>query len=239
MIKHNVLLEDILKMFIPEYNKVYKKFNPLLGMINKKESIIIILITIIIAVSLSFLKTFDYFLYMLIPVLLVILINVFAKKFIAYYLDSEVEIDVWKVKRYGFRPESHFKKAFPTGAVFPLIFSLLTLGNVVWMASLVFDVKPKVYRAAKRHGLYKFSEMTEDHIGLIASAGIVANIVFAALGYLFGFESFAMLNISFAFFNILPFSDLDGNKIFFGNIVIWSLLAAITLIGLGAALLLV
>lgn len=208
-------------------------------MINKKESLIIILIALIVSVSLSFLKTFDYFLYIFIPVLLVLIINVFAKKISAYYLDSEIELDVWKIGRYGFKPESRFKRKFPAGAIFPLVFSILSLGNVTWLASLVFEVKPKVYRAARRHGLYKFSEMTEDHIGLIASAGIVANLVFALIGYLLGFGAFSMLNISYAFFNLLPISDLDGNKIFFGNIVLWSLLATLALVGLGAAILII
>lgn len=207
-------------------------------MINKKEISLILIITIILSVSLSFLRNFDYFLFILIPVLLVLLINVFAKKISAYYLESKVEIDVWKIKRYGFRPGSYFKKALPAGALFPLIFSAITLGNIIWMASLVFDVKPRVYRAARRHGLYKFSEMTEDHIGLIASAGIVANLVFAILGYFIGFETFALLNLMYASFNLIPVSDLDGNKIFFGNILIWSLLATITLIGLGGVFLL-
>ncbi len=208
-------------------------------MINQKEFLLIILVTIILSVSLSFLKSIDYFLLILLPVFFVILINILAKKVSSYYLDSEIETNVWSFKHYGFHPKNHFKKAFPAGVFLPLIFSVLTLGNIVWLASFVFEVKPKVYRAARRHGLYKFSEMTENHIGLIAAAGIFANLFFAIIGYFIGFENFAMLNLGYAFFNILPLSDLDGNKIFFGNLALWSLLATITLIGLGAALILV
>ncbi len=41
------------------------------------------------------------------------------------------------------------------------------------MGSISFRHKrQKVGRAAKKHGLYTFSEITEDHTGLIAAAGI-------------------------------------------------------------------
>lgn len=208
-------------------------------MFNKKEIAIVLGITLVLAISLSFLRSLDRLLYLVPVFLIIILVNVLAKKMVSEYLDSEIELGVWKMKRYGFKPERRLKKDLPAGILFPLIFSVLTLGNLVWLASIVFDVKPKVHRAARRHGLYKFSEMTEDHIGLIAAAGIFANVIFAIIGYLIGFEIFAKFNIYYAFFNILPFSDLDGNKIFFGNLALWSLLAAIVLIGVGAALLLV
>ena len=103
------------------------------------------------------------------------------------------------------------------------------------MASLVFDVKAKTYRAAKRHGLYRFSEMTEDHIGYIASAGIFANILLAIITYFIGLPiemNFVVLSIYYIFFNMIPVSDLDGNKILFGNMVLWAFLATLSLISL-------
>ena len=81
--------------------------------------------------------------------------------------------------------------------------------------------------------------MTEEHIGLIAASGIFANLFLGIIGYLIGFPLFAKLSIWFAFFNMIPISNLDGNKIFFGNLVLWSFLAIITLIGLGYTFLLV
>ena len=41
------------------------------------------------------------------------------------------------------------------------------------MAPLVFDVKAKIYRTAKRHGIYSFSEASEDNLAYIAGAGII------------------------------------------------------------------
>lgn len=202
-------------------------------MINQKEAIAIIVITIVLGFLISLVKSVEIFLYALLAVFLVVVINVIAKKIAGYYLESEIEVKLWETQRYGFKAHKYFKKPFPTGVFLPILTTIISLGYVVWMACLTFEVKPKVHRAAKRHGLYSFSEMTEHHLGLMAAAGILANLIFAIIGYLTGFTDFARLNIYYAFFNMLPISNLDGNKIFFGNLVIWSFLAALVLIGLG------
>ena len=204
-------------------------------MINGKEIIAIILASLILAFIISVLNIREVFFISLLFVFLVILINVVAKKLTAFYVDSEIEVKLWEIKRYGFKPGSHFRKSIPAGVLFPLILGGLSLGYFKWLASLVFDVKAKTYRAAKRHGLYAFSEMTEFHIGLIAASGIFANLIFAIIGYLINFPEFSRISIYFAFFNLLPISDLDGNKIFFGSIILWSFLAALTLVGLALA----
>jgi hypothetical protein len=211
-------------------------------MINRKEIALLVLITIITAFAVALTKnlTLDLtlFLFALIGVFLLILVNILVKKTMAYFLESEIEIKLWEIKRFGFRTNQYWKRAFPMGAFMPLISKIffLSLNGFVWMASLVFDVKAKAYHAAKRHGMYSFSEMTEEHIGRIAAAGIFANLLLAVLFYFIGGDFgtlFAKLNIWFVFFNMIPISDLDGNKIFFGNLVLWSFLAIVTLIGLG------
>ena len=210
-------------------------------MLNQKEIIAILVATVIIAFSINLISSVESFLYTLLAVFIIILANLIAKKITSFNLDSEIETSLWEIKRYGAKAHARFNKPFPLGAFLPILSKLILfpINSFVWMASLVFDVKAKTYRAAKRHGLYKFSEMTEDHIGYIAAAGIGANLVLAIIGYLIGYPLFAKLNIYYAFFNMIPISDLDGNKIFFGNMVLWVFLAVITLIGLGYALFLV
>ncbi|MFA4953236.1 MAG: hypothetical protein WC584_03365 [Candidatus Pacearchaeota archaeon] len=208
-------------------------------MLNRKEIGIIILVTLVLAFTLSVLNLPKLFLFSLLFVFLVISINIIAKKLTAFYLDSEIEIKLWEFQRYGFKPDYHFKKPVPAGVLAPIILAGITLGYFKWLASLVFDVKAKTYRATKRHGLYAFSEMTEFHIGLIAASGIFANLIFAVIGYLINFPEFSRINIYYAFFNMIPLSELDGNKIFFGSIILWSFLAALTLVGLALAFLVV
>ena len=208
-------------------------------MLTKDEIISILVVTLILGFTVSLMRTLDIFFYTLITIFLIIMINVTAKKVAGFYLDSEVETKIWEIQRYGFKPHRYFKRPFPAGAFFPIILTVFSVGYTTWMAPLVFDIKTKVYRAAKRYGLYTFSEMTEYHLGLIAAAGIMANLIFAVIGYLIGFTAFAKLNVYFAFFNMLPLSDLDGNKIFFGSLVLWSFLASLVLIALVGAILIV
>ncbi|MCH8945387.1 MAG: hypothetical protein IIA85_00495 [Nanoarchaeota archaeon] len=202
-------------------------------MFNKKEIAHILVIVLVLTFALTILRNLENFHFVLLSVFIVILVNISAKKIASHYLDSEIEVRIWEMKRFGFKPNRHLKKPVPMGALLPLIFVGLTYGYLVWMASLVFEVKAKIHRAAKRYGLYTFSEMTEYHIGLIASAGIIANLIAAVIGYLAGYPKFAELAIYYSFFNMIPFSDLDGNKIFFGSMILWSFLASLVLIGLG------
>ncbi len=207
-------------------------------MINKREiliiALIIVIITLSVSLSLNLIEEWKTIFYTLLAVSLVILANIFVKKFVAYQLDSEIEMKVWEIGKFGFSKDKHSKKPFPLGGFLPIISKIIffPFKSFVWMASLVFDVKPRIYRGAKRFGLYTFSEITEYHLGLIAAAGIAINLILAVIGYFAGFPLFARLNVYYAFFNMLPISELDGNKIFFGNLILWSFLASLVLIGM-------
>lgn len=201
-------------------------------MVTHKELIAIVVVSIIIAFASTLLSSTNAFLVVFLIIFAIILINSFAKKTIAYYFDTEVEVKIWEFKRWGYKPHQYFKKGIPAGAFLPIISKIIffPIAGFVWMASMVFEVKAKTYRAAKRHGIYSFSDVSGDHIAYIAAAGLFSNLLFALLAYLIGLQEFAKLSIWFAFFNIIPISDLDGNKIFFGSKVLWSFLATIILI---------
>ncbi len=203
-------------------------------MLKTKEIPVILIAAIVMGVGVSLLAGWTAIFYSTLAVLAIILINTLAKKVVGYYLETGVEVRFWEIYQYGFKANRHFKKPFPLGAILPLISKLVLfpLKGFILMTSLVFEVFPKSHRAAKRHGLYSFSEMTEYHIGVIAASGIIANLFFAVIGYLIGFTEFSRLSIYYAFLNMIPLSELDGNKIFFGNIIMWSFLAAIALIGM-------
>ncbi|MDO8529037.1 MAG: hypothetical protein Q7S06_04075 [Nanoarchaeota archaeon] len=203
-------------------------------MLKIKEIPVILIAAIVMGFAISLLEGWTAIFYSTLAVLAIILINTLAKKIVGYYLETGVEIRFWEIYQYGFKANRHFNKPFPLGAILPLISKivLFPLKGFILMTSLVFEVFPKSHRAVKRHGLYSFSEMTEYHIGVIAASGIVANLFFAVIGYLLGFAEFSRLSIYYTFLNMIPFSELDGNKVFFGNIIMWSFLASIALIGM-------
>ena len=162
-----------------------------------------------------------------------------CKKITSYYLATEIEIKLWEWKRWGYKKHQKFSSPLPFGILAPIILKFLFMGLINWMACLTFDVKGKIYKAAKKYGIYSFSEVTEKEMGWIASSGIWANLFFAILGYLIGAPLFANINIAYAFYNVIPLSSLDGSKIFFGSIPNWAFLAVISSIGFLASLLII
>lgn len=210
-------------------------------MFKKEEITGIIVITLILSFLTSLGEPMKNLLYALLSFFIIILVNSLAKKITAFYLESEITLKIWEARRFGYRSHHYFKKPFPAGAIIPFISKIFffPLNNLIWMASLSFDVESKTYRASKRHGLYSFSEITENHIGLIAAAGIFGNLFFAVIAYLIGFPQemeFIQLSLLYSLFNLIPWSNLDGNKLFFGNLVLWALIATITLLGIVSTL---
>lgn len=186
---------------------------------SEKEIITILLAAVILAIAVSFLNTSVLF-SAAIFFIIIITLNVLAKKAMAYYFEADLKTKFWAWYQYGFPRSSHFKKPIPM-LWLPLLLSLITKGFFWWLAILEFDVKPKTERVSRRHGLYRFTQMTDWHIALIATAGIITNLLLAIIGYIAGFELFAKLNIYFAAWSIIPLSGLDGNKIMFGSKILW------------------
>ncbi|NCN86580.1 hypothetical protein GW932_02005 [archaeon] len=176
-------------------------------------------------------------------ILLVILINVIAKKIMAFFFDAEIEIKTWEFQRLitinpfskrisGLKDSQKMKSKFPAGFFIPLIVKFISVGLVNWMACLTFEIKGTVYRTARRWQMYQYSEVTEDEMGWIAFIGIIANLLFAVLGYLINMPLFSKLNLVYAFFQVIPLGDLDGTKMFFGRQSLWWAAAIIASIGL-------
>lgn len=162
----------------------------------------------------------------------IIFASVFAKKLMARLLDADVEHELWKVSRYGYKQHQHLKKEMPAGIIFPLIITLFSLGWAKFSAFLTYEARALKRRAAKRFGFYSFTEITEWHNGVIGAAGIVVVFIIAIIAYFlpWNLEYLAKLSVFYALSNMLPISKLDGIQIFFGSRVLWTVLAIITAI---------
>jgi len=166
----------------------------------------------------------------------VVLINIITKKIVAYHFETSIEHKIWSVDRFGLKRQNYFKNKIPFGIIIPFIAALVSLGNFLFLAALEFDIKTLTARVSKRHEWYKFTDVTDIHLGIIAASGVILNLMFAIVGYLLGFSLFAKLNIYYAFYCMIPLWNLDGTKIFFANKNIWAVLGAIVLIFLLYAL---
>lgn len=196
-----------------------------------KEISTIVLATLILALSVSFRDT-SIFYPALLSFLIIISVNLLAKKIVGFHFETSVKTKFWEIYRFGFRKDMHFKSPIPM-AWLPIVLSFFTKGYFFWLGILEFDIKAKTEHVAKRHGLYRFTEVTEWHIAWIAIWGIISNVIFAICGYILGFELFAKLSIYFIAWSIIPLGRLDGAKIFYANRYLWTTMFILITIILG------
>ena len=202
-----------------------------------KEVLIIIIAAAILGTSFSF-PGFSNILSIITFMFLIISINVIAKKIVAYSYEANAKTRFWRWYQYGFQKKAHFKNPIPM-LWLPLLVSAIFSGALQWFGILEFDITPKTERVSRRHGLYRFSEMAEWHVAIIAASGLVINIIAAVIAYLAGFTLFAQLNIYYAFWSIIPLSSLDGSKILFGSRILWTILFLISLVLLAGSIIIV
>jgi hypothetical protein len=143
-----------------------------------------------------------------------------------YIFEIKIDIKPWTWYQFGFAHKMHFKKPVPM-LWLPLMISWISKGTMWWLAVLEFDVSPKTERIARRHGLYRYTQVTEWHIAMIAMWSIIATITIGIVGYIIGFELFAKLSIFYAMWSIIPLSSTDGSKIFFSSRLLWTLIFTI------------
>ena len=174
---------------------------------------------------------------------IILVVSIAAKKLMAYMLDSDIEHEIWRVSRFGYRAHHHVNsyipEGIPAGIIAPLLIGFFSLGIAKFPAFLTFETKALTQRASKRFGPRSFVEMTDWHNGIIGSAGIIAVLIVSFIAYFPGAEYLAKLAAYYAFANMLPISKLDGTQIFFGSRVLYSILAVITLIFFAYAILLI
>ncbi len=187
----------------------------------------VILAVVVLGFSIGFGRPLEYILYASISLLIVISINLIVKKLIGYLLEIDVKTKFWSWYRYWFRKGDHFAAPVPM-IWLPLILSLISQGALWWLAVLEFDVAPRIERVSKKHGLYRFTEVTEWHIGLIATFGLISSLFIGIIGYIAGFELFAKISIFYAAWSIIPLSSLDGSKIIFASRNLWAIVAIVT-----------
>ena len=187
-----------------------------------KEIAVVILATLILAITVSF-KDSTIFYAATISFLVILVVNITMKKIVGYMVETEVKTKFWTWYQYGFRIDWHFKKPLPM-LWLPLVLTLLTKGFFWWLPILEYDVEAKTERVSRRHGLYRFTQVTEHHVAWMAIWALIANFVFAIGGYIMGFELFTKLSIYFIAWSVIPIGNLDGSKILFGGQTKWGII---------------
>jgi len=187
-----------------------------------KEIAVVILATLILAITVSF-KDSTIFYAAALSFLVIFVVNITIKKVVGYMVETEVRTKFWTWYQYGFRTDWHFKKPLPM-LWLPLILVLFTKGFFWWLPILEYDVVAKTERVTRRHGLYRFTQVTEHHVAWMAIWALIANFVFAIGGYILGFELFTKLSIYFIAWSVIPLGNLDGSKILFSGQAKWGII---------------
>ena len=168
---------------------------------------------------------------------LIIISTTAIKKLSAYHYAIKIEHSDWKLIRWWWYTRAHFKIPFPLGLIVPFFLAIFTIGYLKPFSFLQFDAENiEEVRILKKHGprgSRRKELINENDLSYTAATGFYMLLFLAFVGLLlkpyfpfFGY-SLTKYSIYFGFWNLLPISQLDGTKIFFGTTLLWSFLIII------------
>ena len=175
----------------------------------------------------------------------IIFLSCTVKKRIAKKHALRIEHTVWKFSRYWYYESSYLKKPFPIGLLLPFCMGFFSLGYIQPFTFLQFEsenissirlLKARGYKRALRKEFIHEADLANT-----AAAGFYALTILALLGYVLlkaniplGFD-LAKFAFAYNLWNLVPISNLDGTKLFFGSTIQWTLILILN--GTGLALL--
>jgi hypothetical protein len=202
-------------------------------MLTKKEFAWVIIATLILGFIIGFSEKPEYSLWVFLVAFIIIIVNILAKKIASGFYSIKIEHKPWEFQRYGLYEQSHFKKPFPIGLILPFILSLLSLGIIKLMIILQFDAENLPYkRILKMRGRERRTEINESDLAITSAWGFYALIFTAIIGALLNFPELSKYAVIYGIWNLLPISQTDGSKVFFGSFANWTFLAIIYIISL-------
>lgn len=202
-------------------------------MFTKKEITWIIIAILIFGFIITLPKLSISSPYVFLTSAIIILTSVLTKKIASNYYNIKIEYRIWSFKRFGWYERSKFKKPIPIGLILPFFVSFLSLGFIKILTLLQFDAKNiSKKRALKKRGAYRYSKINESDLAFTSAWGFWALIVLAIIGYFINQPELTKYSIYYGIWNLIPISNLDGTKLFFGSLINWILLAIAYLISL-------
>lgn len=200
---------------------------------NQEAKVLLItslLLTLVISLKDIFQGRFTTIGLAFIGAILIITANVGAKKIFAKMYNASVRHEFWKWERYGLKPGYRLEKPIPLGIIASLIITLLSSGIIKLPVFLSYETTAHPGSKRKFAG-YTFTEMTDWHTASIGASGIIAVLILSFVTYWApGLHLITQAAAYYAFFNLIPFSKLDGAQIFMGSRPLWTALALISTI---------
>ena len=152
----------------------------------------------------------------------IIIVSILAKKLAARAIDAKSEIKIWQFKRYWITTRSEFKKPVPMGVILPILLSFISLGFIKFLAFFQTELEAMPSRVAKKYGLRRYSDIMEWDGSLVVFYSTLALLILAVIcsfitSKSFSFFELAKYSLYYSIYNIIPFSSLDGVKLFMGS----------------------
>ena len=147
-----------------------------------------------------------------------LIIKLFAKRH-----DAKSEYELWGMGRFWFSGEAAIKKKVPVGLFLAFIITVASGGKLFFTALGSHQLKELgLSRMGRKHPTLNYFEEAQ-----ICSMGMLANLFLTIIALLIGrvFDvnvgAFVTVNFFIVLFNMIPFSTLDGAKIFFGSLLMY------------------
>lgn len=222
----------------------FKINDPEIWIFTKKE-IFWILIFIIIGTFISFVPIIpndepEKILISILIFAIIIIVNLSAKKLISNFYSIKIEHNVWQLQRWYYHRKSYFKRPIPIGLIMPFFLAILSLGYLKPFTFFQYNAEnlpaKRLLKAYGNRRAVRKEVINEADFGYTSSAGFYSLLILALIGFLlkpyfpiFGSE-LAKYSIYFGLWNLIPFSQLDGSKLFFGTPIAWFFLTIIYII---------
>jgi hypothetical protein len=201
----------------------------------KKEVVWIIIAILIMGFMISFSLSPTYSPHILLISAIIILTSTITKKIAGEIFNIKVEHKVLDFQRWGYYKRSHLKKPVPMGVILPFFISIISLGIIKPFTLLQFNAEnltKKRIQRARGDRTYRRTEINESDLGFTAAWGFWALILLAIIGFYLKQPELTKYSIYYGIWNLIPLSNLDGTKLFFGSLINWILLAIVYIISL-------
>lgn len=191
-------------------------------MFTQKEAVWILISIIIFEFMILFPIPKNFNILLILVPIIIILINVISKKIACDFFNIKIEYKPWEIQRFGWYRRSKFKKPFPLGLIFPVVLTILSLGIIKPLTLMQFDYEniPEK-RILKQRGLKRKSEINDSDPGFTAVWGFASLLILAIIAALIRFPELAKYSIFYGAWNLIPYGNLDGSKVFFGSMMSW------------------
>lgn len=189
----------------------------------KREIIDIITVTIAFALILMFNKNIlGWNIYYLIIPIIILAASMIPKYWTAHIIDANLKFKAWSLQRFWISRWAHFKKPMPIGIILPFFMGFLSGGGIKMMTLLQFNATASPRRVVKKYGVRRYSGIMEWDDAMISFYGFIGVLILSLVANyftsaVFPFKELAKYSLYYAIWNIIPFSQLDGSRLFYGS----------------------